>query len=132
MLFDPSVPMTRKKNPEAAQQDLLRNMQRFDEGCEELVELSEPIDPGNEIAVVNKYIYLEEMIKKLVDSDANLAELLDEAGAAQEVAEVRERVRQRQRWLEERHRKIGITAMTRSRDDDISLNTKSRTSLSSE
>lgn len=72
------------------------------------------------------------MVKGLVNGVSNLMELLDGAGATEEVAEVRKKVELRQRWLEEKYRGIGVAAMTLPRDDNISFNSQSRTSLSSE
>lgn len=51
------------------------------------------------------------MIKQLVESGSNLTDLLDGVVATQEMAEIRDNTGQRQRGLEERHKKFDIGAM---------------------
>ena len=124
--------MVRKRNPNAVKYDHRGLIAGFYPGCAELTELFEPIDPGNEIAVVKRYNYLEEIMKKLVESGSNLVDLLGVVGATQEVADVSKEIGQGQRWLEDMYRRIGIEVLTRKRDDDVTSNTKTSNSLSSE
>ena len=132
LLFDPRAPRIKRKNLDAAKQSLYSDLSKFDDNCRGLIELTEPgIDPGREADVVNQYVHLERLLKELVDLAADLVEMMEEAGVTHEVAEVREGVGRRQRWLTQKHDEIGIAAMTKSRADNISLNSQSQASLTS-
>ena len=72
--FESNVPRIPRKSLELANQILWRDLGIFDEKGEELVQLSEPFQPGNEGAVVSKYVILEDMIKGLVNDAFELVE----------------------------------------------------------
>ena len=114
--FESNVPRTKRKSLELAKQILHETLATFDEKGEELVQLSEPFHPCNEKAIVNKYIFLEELIKGLEKGASELVDLMEEKGATHEVAEVKEAVERRQRWLEHQYNKVGIAAMIDSRE----------------
>ena len=128
--FESNVPRTKRKSLELAKQILHETLATFDEKGEELVQLSEPFHPGNEGAIVSKYAVLEDMIKGLENGASELVELMDEKGATHEVAEVREAVERRQRWLEQQCNKVGIVAMIKCREARSSCS-QSITSLTS-
>lgn len=56
--FDRNAPRMKERNLDAAKQEFMGILTKFDVGCEELIRISEPIDPGNEIAVVDQYVHL--------------------------------------------------------------------------
>ena len=129
--FESNAPRIKRKNLEVAKRDLERDLLVFEEEGEELIQLSEPFHPSNESAIVDKYAVLKAMMGRLAGGAADLEDLMEEAGATQEVALVREKMMQRERWLDQQYNKVGIAAMIDSREMRSNCS-QSMTSLTSE
>ena len=129
----PNARRTRKLGLDPSKARHSAVLDQFDDALEEFVQMTNPIEEGDETTAVNQYEHLQRLVKEMVNSAHTLMDAYDNVGAVQEMDEVHRGLISRQEEMKKRYDQSGVDRLFQiwNQRKEQSLSGGSQTSLTS-